>query len=67
MDNDEKRKIRTRIRKTIAQKCDDETLQKMIRYCAIEGWVEELRLIVNLPRSSVECCDCDCDYIACIA
>ena len=51
MDNDEKREIR----EIIAQKnMSDETLQNVIWNCAINEWVEELRLCVNVPRSSVE-------------
>ena len=50
--SNEKRKIR----EMIAQKnMSDETLHDVICYCAKEGFVEELRLCVNVPRSSVEC------------
>ena len=53
--NDENRKLRLQTGKIIAHKnMRDETLQKVIWNCAIYGWVEELRLCVNVPRSSVE-------------
>ena len=59
MDNEEKRKPERRreIRKCIVQKdiISDETLQGIIRDCAQQGWDEELKLAVNVPRSSVEC------------
>ena len=55
MDNDEKRKLRLEIGEIIAQKnMSDETLNEVIWNCALYGWVEELRLCVNVPRSSVE-------------
>ena len=54
--NDEERKLRLRMGEIIAQKnMSDETLHKAIWNCAAKGWVEELRLCVNVPRSSVEC------------
>ena len=56
MDNDEKRKIRRYIREWIEQRnMSDETLHKVVCVCANNGWVEELKLAVNVPRSSVEC------------
>ena len=62
-DNDEKRQICA----MVAQKnMNDETLYMIICYCADKGWVEGLRLCVNVPRSSVERFDilivqyCDC-------
>ena len=57
MVNDEKKERHRRIyiRNMIAQKnITDETLHDIICECAKEGWVEELRLAVDLPRSSVE-------------
>lgn len=33
---------------------DDEKVYEMICYCAQSGWVQELRLALELPRSSVE-------------
>ena len=55
VDNDEERKVRLQMGKIIAQKnMSDETLHAVIWYCATFGWVEELRLCVNVPRSSVE-------------
>ena len=55
VDNDENRKFRMQIGEIIAYKnMSDETLQNVISICAIYGWVEELRLCVNVPRSSVE-------------
>ena len=54
-DNDENRKLRLEIGEIIAQKnMSDETLNEVIWNCALYGWVEELRLCVNVPRSSVE-------------
>ena len=44
-----------RIRATLAQKnIGDKTLHEIIFCCATLGLVEELRLGVSLPRSSVE-------------
>ena len=55
VDNDENRALRLQLRELIAHKdMSDSTLQKIIWHCAIKGWVEELRLCVNVPRSSVE-------------
>ena len=55
MDNDEERKVRLQMGQIIAQKnMSDETLHEVIWNCAVCGWVEELRLCVNVPRSSVE-------------
>ena len=55
MDNDENRKVRRSMRKVIEQKnMSDEQLHEIICACAKTGWVEELRLAVNVPRSSVE-------------
>ena len=52
VDNDDKREMR----EMIAHKnISDEALHRMICDCAKKGWVEELRLCVNVPRSSVEC------------
>ena len=60
VDNDEDRKVaqlRLQIREMIAQKnMSDEQLHAIICVCANNGWVEELRLTVNVPRSWVECC-----------
>ena len=51
MDNHEKREIR----KVIAQKnISDERLFQIIVYCARKGWIEELKLALNVSRSSVE-------------
>ena len=53
MNDDEKRR---KMRETIAQKnMSDERLRNIIWDCAHHGWVEELTLTVNVPRSSVKC------------
>ena len=53
--NDENRKRRVQAGQIIAHKnMSDETLHAVIWNCAQGGWVEELRLCVNVPRSSVE-------------
>ena len=49
--------LRAVVRKLLAQKIvSDKILHAIICFCARFGWVEELRLAVNVPRSSVECC-----------
>ena len=49
--SDEKRKIRAIIAKN---NMTDELLHRVICYCAAKAWVEELRLCVKAPRSSVK-------------
>ena len=41
---------------TIVQKenMNDQKLHRMIFMCAQQGWLEELRLAIDIPRSSVE-------------
>ena len=52
--NDEKRGIRG----MIAQKnMSDDMFHRVICKCAQEGWVEEFKLAMNIPRSLVECFD----------
>ena len=68
--NADKRKmeVRMQIREWIAiaqkeNKIEDEMLHFIICTGAKAGWVEELRLVVNVPRSSVELCLNDVKYI----
>ena len=50
-------RLRLGIREIFEQKnISDEMLHIIICECAYQEWVEELRLAVNVPRSSVGCC-----------
>ena len=54
--NDDKRKMEPREWIAFAQKenkIDDEMLHKVICSCVRAQWIEELKLTVNVPRSSV--------------